>query len=451
MPRNLEDRIYRRQMDRRDFLWLLGLTSASTAVPGLLAGCATDPVTGGKSLVGLSEEQEVGLDRKQSPQQFSADYGAVQDDTLNRYVQEVGTSLWSKSHRPGIPYSARALNANYVNAYTFPGGSIGVTRGILLEMDSEDELAALMGHEIGHVNARHAAEQAGREMVAGAALNVAAVTLAATDNNQYMPLLDLGGKIGASALLAKYSRDDEREADALGMEYMNRGGYNPDGMVGLMDMLRTESQHKPGLLDTMFASHPMSDERFQTAVRQANEKYAGQRGRPLQRQRYLDHTAQLRHLKPAVEAMQEGEAQLRKKNLVKAEERFGHALRLAPGDYVANLLMAKAKLAQKQPREADPYLEQARAIYPREAQAQQMSGLVKLALKQPEAALERFETYDRLLPGNPGTLFFKGVAYENMQNRRLAAEHYYRYAKTGAQGKEAQYAVQRLKTWGMVK
>lgn len=451
MSNTPQDRIYNRQMDRRDFLWLMSLLGSSVAMPGLLAGCAVDPVTGGKTLVGLSEEQEVGLDRQQAPHQFSADYGAVQDDALNRYVQEVGASLWGKSHRPQMPYTARALNANHVNAYTFPGGSMGATRGILLEMQSEDELAALMGHEIGHVNARHAAERAGREMLAGVAINVAAVTLAATDNNQYMPLLDLGGKVGASALLAKYSRDNEREADALGMDYMSRGGYNPDGMVGLMNMLKSESQHKPNILETMFASHPMSEERYQTALHRAGEQYASQRGLPLQRQRYMDHTAALRRLKPAVEAMQAGETHLAKKAIPQAEERFAQAQRLSPDDYVANMLMAKAKLSRKQPREAEPYLEQARAIYPREAQAQQLSGLVKLALKQPDVALQRFDAYDQLLPGNPSTLFFKGVAHENMQNKRLAAEHYYRYARTGAQGKEAQYAVQRLKAWGVVK
>jgi predicted Zn-dependent protease len=443
------DRIYKNRMTRRDFLWLMGVAGSAAALPPLLSGCATDPVTGEKTLVGLSEGQEIGLDKEQSPHQFSADYGASQDDGLNRYVQSVGGDLWGRSHRPKMPYSARALNANYVNAYTFPGGSMGATRGILLEMQSEDELAALMGHEIGHVNARHAAERAGKSMLIQGGLVLASVAVAGKEN--YQPIVQLAGQIGGSALLAKYSRDNEREADALGMDYMVKAGYNPDGMVGLMGMLQSQSKSKPGLLETMFASHPMSDERYQDALKRAQGQYAGQRGRALRRERYLDNTASLRRIKPAVAAMQQGEAQLAKNQPGQAEGHFHQALGLAPGDYVANVLMAKTKMAQKQEREAEAYLSQARAIYPSEGQALQLSGVAKLALKQPDAALQFFNAYDQRLPGNAGTTFLKGVAYENMQDKKQAAEHYYRYAKLSASGQEAQYAVSRLKAWGYVK
>lgn len=443
------DRIYTRRMTRRDFLWLMGVAGSAATLPPLLAGCATDPVTGKKTLVGLSEEQEISLDRQQSPQQFSADYGACQDDGLNRYVQAVGGGLWGRSHRPRMPYTARALNANYVNAYTFPGGSMAATRGILLELDSEDELAALLGHEIGHVNARHAAEQAGKSMLVQGGLVLASVAVAGKDS--YQPIVQLAGQIGSSALLAKYSRDNEREADALGMDYMTRAGYNPDGMVDLMALLQNQAKAKPGLLETMFASHPMSDERYQTAVARAQNQYAGERGRPRRREAYLDHTAGLRRLKPAVTAMQQGEALLAKNQPGPAEEPFGRALGLAPGDYAANVLMAKAKLAQKKEREAESYLAQARAIYPSEGQALQLSGVTKLALNQPDAALHFFEAYEQRLPGNPGTVFLKGVAYEAMQDKQKAAEQYYSYARAVGGGQESQYAVSRLKAWGYLK
>ncbi len=452
MPSHFPEDIYHDTMTRRDFLWLAGIGGSAVILPPLLGGCASDPVTGKNTLVGLSEEQEIALDKKQSPHQFSTDYGASQDYGLNRYVQDVGDSLWVRSHRPKMPYSARVLNANHVNAYTFPAGSMGITRGIMLEMDSEDELAALMGHEIGHVNARHAAEQAGREMLVQSGMILASVAVAATENGaQYKPILDIAGQIGGSALLARYSRDNEREADALGMEYMARAHYNPDGMVGLMDVLRRQSSAKPNILETMFASHPMSEERYQTARKRSESKYADLRGKSLQHQRYFDHTARLRRLKPAVDTMQQGETLMAKKQLTQAENHFGQAIRLAPDDYVANMLMAKVKLAQKQVREAETYLTQARAIYPGEGQAQQLSGVVMLAQKQPDAALQFFDAYDRLLPGTVDTLFLKGLAYEKMQNRKLSAQHYYQYARTAGSTKEAQYAVQRLRSWGYVK
>ena len=153
LARNLE----RNRLTRRQALWLIGAGCASAT----LSGCTTSPVTGESILVGMSEADEKAVDARVSPHQFSRDLGAVQDPALNRYVSEVGGRLDDSVHRPGMPYSYRALNANYVNAYTFPGGAMGVTRGIMVELDDESELAALLGHELGHVNARHVAQQQG--------------------------------------------------------------------------------------------------------------------------------------------------------------------------------------------------------------------------------------------------------------------------------------------------
>lgn len=439
-------------MTRRQVLWLLGASSAGLMLPPLLSGCAVDPVTGEKTLVGMSEAQEISIDKQHAPRQFSADMGAVQDERLNRYVAEIGSGLWSRSHRPAMPYSARVLNANHVNAYTFPAGSMGLSRGIMLEMQTEDELAALLGHEVAHVNARHAAERAGKHLLANVALLAANVAVGSSESTaQYLPILEPLSQIGASALLARYSRDDEREADELGMDYMVRGGHNPEGMVGLMGLLRKEGQANPGLLETMFSSHPMSEERYQTARRTAEQRFAAQRGQPLRRERYMDHTAALRRLKPTVEACQRGEAHMARRRLPQAEEQFGLALRHAQDDYAANVLMAKALMAQNRSNQARRFLDSARAIYPGEAQAVQLTGLNRLVLQQPEAALQAFQEYDRLLPGNPSTLFFMGAANENMGRTREAADLYLGFLRTGAQGDEAQFAVNRLRAWQVIR
>ena len=150
----------RREMSRRKFLWLSGMSAA-----GVVTGCAANPVTGKKQLMLVSEGQEVQIDREHSPHQFSSDYGQLQDKALNSYIDGVGRRIAAKTHRPNMPYSFRGVNATYVNAYAFPGGSIAATRGILLELDNEAELAALLGHELGHVNARHTAEQMSKGML----------------------------------------------------------------------------------------------------------------------------------------------------------------------------------------------------------------------------------------------------------------------------------------------
>jgi beta-barrel assembly-enhancing protease len=433
-------------MNRRDFIWTLPGLGASV----WLTGCAVDPVTGKKAFVMMGKEEEIAVDRKHSPHQFSEDYGIAQDSALNRYVADVGNRLGKVSHRPDMPYRFHAVNANYVNAYAFPGGSIAATRGILLEMDNEDALAALMGHEVGHVNARHFAERQAKSTLLELAVATASVA-AASSKAQYGELAQLVGSLGGGALLAHYSRENEREADALGMEYMSRAGLNPAGMPDLMNMLNSQHKSKPGAMELMFATHPMSSERVANTSRALQTTYAEAGRRPRQRERYMDNTSRLRALKPAINEQQKGEAMLNQKKFDVAETHLRQALTLAPDDYPGLVLMAKTQMAMKRPQEAQPYLAKAKAIYPAEAQASHLTGVAHLQLKQADRALAAFQEYDRLLPGNPNTTFLKGYSLEQMQNKQAAAQEYYNYLQMSKQGNQAQHAMSRLKGWGVIK
>ena len=177
----------RGMLTRRDFLWLSSLAAA-----GFMFRCATDPVTGKKQFMLVSEDTEKQIDRQYSALQFSSDFGAVQDSQLNSYVSEVGNKMAAASHRPHMPYSFRVVNATYVNAYAFPGGSIAATRGIMLSLENEAELASLLGHELGHVNARHSAEQMSKGQLTQAIVGGVSV-LAGT---QSAVLGDLAGQLG---------------------------------------------------------------------------------------------------------------------------------------------------------------------------------------------------------------------------------------------------------------
>jgi predicted Zn-dependent protease len=430
---------------RREFLWLTSMSAA-----GVMIGCAVDPVTGRKELVLVSEDQEIQIDRQNSPHQFSSDYGPLQDKALNNYIDQTGKRLAAHTHRPDMPYSFRGVNAVYVNAYAFPGGSIAATRGILLALENEAELASLLGHELGHVNARHTAEQ----MTKGVFTNAVLGGISAYAGAQSATLGKLAnqlGMLGAGALLASYSRDNEREADALGLEYMVKTGYNADGFIGLMDMLRNLSKDKPNAIELMFATHPMSDERYQTAVDTVDSLYRLSKKKPLYRERYMDHTAKLRAIKGAIEAMQKGEKEMAKKNYGEAETYFKKALKQAPNDYAGLSMMSKCLLAQKKIDQAKKYAEKAKKVYPREAQAYHLAGFTKIRLKEFDAAYQDFSDYDKMLPGNPNTMFFKGLSLEGMQRPQAAAEAYYQYLQAVNQGDQAKHAYQRLLEWGYIK
>jgi len=430
---------------RRDFLWIL-----STATAGLAAGCAINPVSGRSQLMLVSEEEEIQMDKQHSPLQFSADYGKVQDPALNDYVNQVGQNMARQSHRPQMPYSFRVVNANYVNAYAFPGGSIACTRGILLSLENEAELAALLGHELGHVNARHTAQQMSKGMLTQAFVGSLAV-VAGTQGAFYGQLAAQLGTISAGALLASYSRDNEREADALGMKYMVERGYHPQGMVGLMDVLRSLSKEKPSSIELMFATHPMSDERYETAVANSKSNYASAHSLPVYRERYMDHTARLRAMRGAIEEMQKGEKEMAQKKFDRAEAHFQAALKQAPNDYAGLVMMATCRLIQEKNGEALKYSEQAKQVYPQEAQAHHLSGFAKVQTKDFAGAYQDFSAYERLLPANPNAIFFKGYSLEGMGKKPQAAQDYNRYLKVVRQGKFAQHAYQRLVEWGYYK
>lgn len=430
-------------LHRRRFLQLGCLTTA-----GWLVGCATNPVTGKSQLMLVSENQEIALDKQNSPHQFSADYGISRDRQLNVYLNQTGSRLAAISHRPGMPYTFQVVNATYVNAYAFPGGSIAATRGILLKLNNEAELAALLGHELGHVNARHTAEIMSKGMLTNALIGGVAGVVSATTN--YGELASQLGMLGSGALLAAYSRDNERQADDLGMEYMVKADYSPDGMIGLMEMLNDLSKSHQSAAALLFATHPMSRERYRTSLNRAETTYGHALSKPLYRERYMDHTAALRRNRGVIEAIQAGEAEMSKEKWDAAAAHFAKALKQKPDDYAGLVLMAKCQLVQKQYDAAEKYLKQAQTAYPGEAQSHYLAAYVDIHKKRYDAALSQLAVYDKTLPGNPNILFFKGVAYEGKGVEKSAAEHYYQYLKQVNQGENAQYAYNRLVQWGYI-
>lgn len=432
-------------LTRRKFLWLTTMSAA-----GFMAGCAINPVTGKRQLMLLSEGKEIQIDKQNSPHQFSSDYGTVQDRELNEYINRTGKKIAANTHRPHMPYSFRAVNATYINAYAFPGGSIALTRGILLSLDNEAELAALLSHELGHVNARHTAEQMSKGMLVQTLVGGISV-LAGTKGAGYGQLASQLGMIGAGALLASYSRDNEREADALGMQYMVRTGYGPKGMVGLMDLLRSLGKRKPSAIELMFATHPMSDERYQTAVQTVRSKYGSARNLPLYRERYMDNTAKLRAQKGAIEEMQKGQKEMARGKFADAEPHFSKALTKAPNDYAALIMMSTCQLAQKKYNHGRDYAEKAKKAYPNEARAYHLSGFAKIHTKDYEGAYNDFSSYEKKLPGNPSIIFFKGYSQEGMQHIKQAANEYHRYLQLVRQGDYWKHAYRRMVEWGYYK
>jgi len=438
-----------KSISRRNFLkysLYTGLTA--TGIPSLIA-CAVNPVTGEKQFMMISKEQEIQIDKSQSPHQFSSDYGVYQKPKLNNYVASVGKKLTANVHRADMPYSFRCVNATYINAYAFPGGSIAVTRGILLKLENEAELAALLGHELGHVNARHSARQMSKGSLASLVIGGIAIA-AGSKSDTAGGIAQQLGMLSQGMLLSYYSRDNEREADSLGNQYMVKAGYSSQGFVGLMNILNTMHKEKSSAVQTLFSTHPMSSERYNTAVTNNKNKYKYSKNYPLNRDRYMDNIAGLRKLKPAIELMQEGDKLMMEKQYPKAESAYKKAIRKAKTDYTAQIMMAKCLLMQEKALSALKYAQKAKKIYPSEAQAYHLSGMANIKLKRFNRAYNQFEQYDQHLPGNPHITFFKGYSQEGMEKIESAAMNYKKYLEVVQQGEYAQHAHSRLKKWGYI-
>jgi predicted Zn-dependent protease len=236
------------------------MTRAKTLACVLLAvaaaGCAVNPVTGRKEFMLFSESQEIELGR-QTDIEVGATYGIYEDPVLTAYITKMGQSLAAKGQRPELPWRFTVLDSPVVNAFAVPGGSIYVTRGILALIGSEAELAAVLGHEIGHVNARHSMSQMSKQQVVQAGLALGSAVSA-----QFAKYAGLAGT-GVQVLFLKFSRDDETQADGLGIGYARAAGYNPADMALTFAALQKlgdlsgAGSSMPGFLST----HPLTTDR----------------------------------------------------------------------------------------------------------------------------------------------------------------------------------------------
>jgi len=222
------------------------IMAAATAA----TGCVTNPATGARQLILVSERQEIQLGMDADPQ-ISASYGLYPDSAIQQYVRTLGEELAATSERPQLPWTFRVVDDPVVNAFALPGGFIYVTRGIMAYFGSEAELASVLGHEIGHVTARHSAAQMSQAQLAQLGLGVGVVLLP--------ELADYAGlaQAGLGLLFLKFGRDDERQADGLGFRYMTRVGYDPREMPGVFAMLGrvSEASGSPGI-PVWLSTHP---------------------------------------------------------------------------------------------------------------------------------------------------------------------------------------------------
>lgn len=261
----------------------------------LLAACASNPVTKQTEFSLVSEKQEIRMGESHYPQAQQMSKGLYrQDPQLTAYVRDVGKRLAAVSDRPNLPFEFVVLNDSIPNAWALPGGKIAINRGLLVHLNSEAELAAVLGHEITHATARHGAKTMERQMAMAAGLGTLGVLLSIKMDDPDLANLSM---LGAGATLAmvsmKYGRDAELEADHYGITYMVRAGYDPMAAVELQrTFVKLKNSKSPNWLEGLFASHPPSEQRSKDNFEFA--KTFPQKNLQIYRDIYQQKTAKLR-------------------------------------------------------------------------------------------------------------------------------------------------------------
>lgn len=224
-----------------------------------LAHCSTNPATGKRQIALMGEQQEIAMGRE-AAQQAAQSIGLYPDDQLQAYVSSLGKKLAADSERPNLPWSFQVVDDPSVNAFALPGGFIFLTRGLMTHLTSEAELVSVLGHEIGHVTGRHSVEQMSKAQLAQIGL-VAGMVLAPELASNYGNLANAG----LGLMFLKYGRDDEREADDLGLRYLVGEGYDPREMPQVFETLRrvSEKESKGGRVPGWMSTHPTPEDRIQ--------------------------------------------------------------------------------------------------------------------------------------------------------------------------------------------
>jgi predicted Zn-dependent protease len=348
-------------MMRRAALLALALLPMLAAGPG----CAVNPVTGRANfqLYGVDWERQVGA-QMFAPMKQAGGGEFILDPQLTAYVQEVGSRLATRARRADeLQFEFAVLNDSVPNAWALPGGKIVVNRGLLTELESEAELAAVLGHEIVHADAAHGARAQSKGMITQSTAVISMIILGSTINDESArEVAMMVPALGAQLLTQKYGRDAERESDEYGMRYMAEAGYDPAGAVQLQEtFLRLSEGRDPDWLSGLFASHPPSRERVENNRRTAQK--LGISG-AIETERYQARTAYLRRVQPAYEAFDE----------------------------------ARTALADGDREQAQRELDRALAIEPRESLFHALQGDIHALA---EASGEALASYDRAIAANP--------------------------------------------------
>lgn len=362
----------------------------------LATGCAVNPVTGKNELSFISESEEIARGSAQYlPSQQSQGGTFTTDPELSRYVSQVGQRVAAASDR-NLPYEFVVLNNGVPNAWALPGGKIAINRGLLIELENEAELAAVLGHEVVHAAAKHGVNAMQRGMILQGVVAATAIGVAASET-EYGNYVIGGAQVGAQLIGQKYGRDAELESDYYGTRYMAQAGYNPVAAVSLQEtFVRLSGGQETGFIDGLFASHPPSQARVN-----ANRETVAALGNPggeLGKERYQQAISFITKHQDAYNRFDAAQAALASDDYNGARMQLSQALKQVPNEARFHGLQGNIYLEEKRYDDAEAAYARAMELDNNYFEYHLGRGLVQSRKGNSQLAKQYLERSNELLP-----------------------------------------------------
>lgn len=459
-------------------------TAALLLLP-LLFSCAVNPVTGQHELMLVSEEQELNIGKVSAPSLQWEFGGYYRDSALESYLESIVKQLWGISERPHLPLSFHIQNTSLPNAFALPG-TVGITRGLLCTMENESQFAAVIGHEVGHVMARHTAQRLSRMTLQQLGLSLGSAALSGTRGGD---VLLQAGAIGSSLLLLKYDRGQEIQADRLGVIYMAKLGYDPREAISahgvlersVNDYLKRMGKSRKGddAVSQLLSTHPRTEVRIDEIQAMIDElpSYTV-RGDGRFTDRFQAATKKIREMNKTYFVYDEAENYYQKENFNAAEESIKRAIRLNDTQAPFYNLLGLINLQRKdytgaenaflkavsldsgyQPsfyglglagyfredyRQAVDYFKKSLSLYPSHARTNFGLGKSYFLMRQYGESIPYLKNFAEAAPNHPEIHGLLGICYEKTGNVRSAVTEYGNQLKIAPDNELGKQAKDRL-------
>lgn len=404
-------------------------TALIASVVLVVAACATNPATGRPQFNLVSDKKAHSMGEEAFPQLRQEWGGDFNDPELKEYVSSVGKSLAEVSHSPGLPFEFRVTNSSSLNAVTLPGGKIFITRGLMDEMENEAQLAAVLGHEVGHATARHGQQAMTWDIAMQAAVSVASIVVEATTDTSTDRIIGYAalqaGMMGAQFAMFKYSRGQERQADDLGVVYMMKAGYNPDGAIQIQELLAGKEKGKPTYFESLLRSHPISEKRVRHVKHYVYENEAGysyyRKGDGFFAERYKEKTRKIKEVNKAFEHYHKAQKSFEEGRTRDAIMENEKAISLAPDQAEFYVQKGDFYMAAKKYDDAEAAYNKAKDFAPDYYKVHQRLGHLARVRKKNDEAIAHHKKAIELNAGCGSSYIESGYAYMDKKDYKNSA------------------------------